>query len=241
MQRRGSWANEGIILAAGLVIAGFGYIGLTGWLDRPCAADDQLCRLAWLQPVAALGLFVVIVAFFAYLSGPAVALRGAAITGVIIGLISMVSLGWRLNFGPLMNLPYQPLAGVPAATELQSLAATLSNESLIRTGDDEMLDVAVVGPLHPSLAWELRRFANFLQVTSVQGLDGNSAIITPAGDSEFNLGTAYLGQDFALDAYWQPAGLPPKEMLKWLIYRRAATPPAGNRVILWLRMGGNRG
>lgn len=242
LERRGSWANEGIILAAGLVIAGFGYIGLTGWLERPCAADDQFCQLAWLQPAAALGLFVVIVAFFAYLSGAAVALRGAAITGVTIGLISMVSLGWRLNFGPLMNLPYQPLAGAPAATELQSLADTLSSESLIRTGDSQMLDVTVVGSLHPSLAWELRRYANLTQAASVQGLGRPSAIITPATeDSEFNLGDAYLGQDFALDAYWQPAGLPPKEMLKWLIFREAAAPPASNRVILWLRMSGNQG
>ncbi|MFN8457000.1 MAG: hypothetical protein U0401_20435 [Anaerolineae bacterium] len=45
LQREGSWGNEGLLLAAGLVIGTFAYIGLTGWLicNRP---DDNIAGTA---------------------------------------------------------------------------------------------------------------------------------------------------------------------------------------------------
>ncbi len=243
LEYRASWSNEGVILASGLVIIAFGYIGLTGWLDRLCATDDTFCRLAWLQAVAALSLFGVIVAFFGFVNNPGVALRGAAITGVAVGLLATISIGWRLNFGPLMNLGYQPLAGIPASTELAALRNTLVGESTVRAGDKALLDILWAGPPNPALSWQLRDFNGLTQASSLPEAPTTSAVITPTpaanSGQEFNLGETYIGQDFAIDAVWSPVGLSPKDLIDWLIYREAKTRPDGNKIILWLRL--NRG
>lgn len=238
----GSWSNEGLILVSGLVIGSFGYIGLTGWVLRDCAPDDAFCQFAWLQPVAALALLVVIVAFFAFaVGGTAVALRGVALTGVVIGLLAAINIGWRLNYGPLMNLAYQPLAGIPASTELVDLTDTLSSESEVRAGDKTLLDVTIVGPIRPGLQWRLRDYKWLGHANSLVEAPTTTAIITPtpaAGEEDkFGLGEAYIGQDFALDALWSPVGLQPKALLKWLIYREGPERPQGNQVVLWLRQG----
>lgn len=244
LQRGASWANEGLILASGLVIAGFGYIGLTGWLIRECAADDTFCQLAWLQTGAAVALFLVIAGFFWFINGPETAIRGIALTGVTLGLISAISIGWRLNYGPLMNLAYQPLAGVPASTELVSLIETLADESSVRVGDETLLDITLVGAT-PALQWQLRNYRHQTRVDSlseavaemeIQAQTATAIIIpTPAGQ-ELAVREAYIGQDFAVDASWSPVGLSPKNLINWLIYREINERPAGNKVILWLRL-----
>jgi len=242
LQRWGSWSNEGLVLVSGLVIGGFGYIGLTAWAIRDCAADDIFCQFAWLQAIAALSLFVVIVAFFAFMAGGTdVALRGAAITGVVIGLLAAINIAWRLNYGPLMNLAYQPLAGIPASTELVALTDTLSNESVVRAGDKTLLDITLVGPIRPSLQWQLRDYKRLTHVNSIVESPATTAIITPpppeGEEDNFGLGEAYIGQDFALDAIWSPVGMQPKALIEWLIFREASERPQSNQVVLWLHLG----
>ncbi|GAB4428505.1 MAG: hypothetical protein Kow0031_08750 [Anaerolineae bacterium] len=233
----GRWSNEGIVAVAGLIILTFGYIGLTGWIERPCATDDNLCNYAWLQAVAALLLFVVIVAFFWFLNGAGAALRGAAITFVVIGLIATISIGWRLNYGPLMRLAFKPLAGTPASTELVALRDVLTRESLIRSGDNAMLDIALINVDDPALLWQLRRFKRLSAAASPLEAAGATAIITPAGElGEANLGEAYLGQDFTLNAEWSPVGLGTKDLLYWLIYRQLPLAPGGEQVVLWFSL-----
>lgn len=239
LQTEGSWGNEGIIMTSGLVIAIFGYIGLTGWLTIPCSPDDLYCNLTWLQAVAALLLFGVIVCFFWFVYGHGVALRGLALTGVSAGLIITINIAWRLNYGPLMRLAYQPLAGQPASTQLIELSETLANESMIRAGDKTLLDVALIRPT-PALRWRLRAYQNLIQANSVAELQTPAAIISPASpEQELNLGGAYLGQDFAINAFWSPVGLQPKELINWLLYRQTNQQPQSDTVVLWLRMAEN--
>ena len=241
LRQWGSWGNEGIILASGLIIASFSYIGLTGWLARVCGVDDTFCQLAWLQPVAALALFALIVAFFWFISGPGPALRGLALTAATLALLAGVNIGWRLNFGPLMHLAFQPLAGIPASTELVVLDNTLASESSNRVGDATLLNIAAIGNLSPSLQWQLRAHQNFSEVSSVSEASASPAVITPKIDDDaFNFGEAYVGQDFAVDAIWSPVGLQPKALINWLLFRTADGRPQGNEVVLWLRLDGSR-
>ena len=232
-------AMRGLLLVAGLVIGGFSYIGLTGWLVRTCGPDDTICQYAWLQPIAALGMFLIITIFFGFMTNAGVAARGAALAGVAIGLIAAISIGWRLNYGPLMDLAYQPLAGIPASTELVALTETLANESAQRTGGEKTaLDTTLVGVSSPALLWRLRDFDKLTRVNSIAEAPLTTAIITPA---EIELGSSepYLGQDFALEAVWSPVGLAPKDLVNWLIYRRVAERPQGSHVVLWLRVAEN--
>ncbi|HRV90879.1 MAG TPA: glycosyltransferase family 39 protein [Anaerolineae bacterium] len=239
LQQWGQWGNEGIILAAGVVILGFGYIGLTGWLVRVCGADDRFCQLAWLQSVAAVALFLVIVFFFGFVQNDAgISLRGLAITGVVLGLIAIIGFGWRLNYGRLENLAYQPLAGIPASTEVIDMMDTLSEESLLRAQDNHLIDVTLSGAT-PALLWQLRNFKNVTPTGSIITPPNTTAVITlTADDEQPNLGEAYIGQDFALNSVWSPVGLPAKELINWLIYREVTQrPQRGNQAILWLRYG----
>ena len=245
LQRYASWGNEGIIFAVGLTIAVLFYLLLTAWLNLTCQPNETVNRFAWLQcqfawiPVAAiLIIFGVIIVFFGLLSGWAAAVRGAAITGLVIGLLAIINIGWRLNYGPLMNLGYQPLARIPASTELVTLTETLAGESSVRAGDKTLLDITVIGSIHPALAWQLRDYANLTQADSVAGETTTSAVITPTptdGSNNFGLGDAYVGQDFAVDAVWSPVGMQPKELIEWLIYRESGQRPDGQKVVLWLR------
>ena len=235
----GHWGNEGVILASGVVILGFGYIGLTGWLVRACGADDRFCQLAWLQTVAAVALFLVIVFFFGFVQNDAgISLRGLAVTGAVLGLILMIGFGWRLNYGPLKNLAYQPLVGIPASTEMLDLVDTLSEESLIRARDNRMIDITLSGAT-PGLLWQLRDFENITHTGSIVEPPATTAVITlTADDEQPNLGEAYIGQDFALNAVWSPVGLPVKDLINWLVYRETTQrPQRGNQAILWLRYG----
>lgn len=239
LQQWGQWGNEGIILAAGVVILGFGYIGLTGWLVRVCGADDRFCQLAWLQSVAAVALFLVIVFFFGFVQNDAgISLRGLAITGVVLGLIAIIGFGWRLNYGRLENLAYQPLAGIPASTEVIDMMDTLSEESLLRAQDNHLIDITLSGAT-PALLWQLRNFKNVTPTGSIITPPNTTAVITlTADDEQPNLGEAYIGQDFALNSVWSPVGLPAKELINWLIYREVTQrPQRGNQAILWLRYG----
>ncbi|MCB9106462.1 MAG: glycosyltransferase family 39 protein [Anaerolineales bacterium] len=239
LQQWGQWGNEGIILAAGVIILGFGYIGLTGWLVRVCGADDRFCQLAWLQSVAAVALFLVIVFFFGFVQNDAgISLRGLAITGVVLGLIAIIGFGWRLNYGRLENLAYQPLAGIPASTEVIDMMDTLSEESLLRAQDNHLIDVTLSGAT-PALLWQLRNFKNVTPTGSIITPPNTTAVITlTADDEQPNLGEAYIGQDFALNSVWSPVGLPAKELINWLIYREVTQrPQRGNQAILWLRYG----
>ncbi len=243
LERYGQWATEGIILAAGLVIAVFGYIGLTGWLVRPCGADDTLCQMAWLQPLAALALFGVIIGFFWLMNDRAAALRGAALTAIAVGLLVSVNITWRLNYGPLPLLANQPLAGIVPTTGLTALVDTLTTEAIHRTGDKDMLTVSIVGTPEPSLWWQLRNYKKLAMVASPQEAAASEAIITPAGqgDTEFNLGEAFVGQDFGLEAAWWPFIQSPKDLFNWFTFRNTAAPiPAeSTKVVLWLRWGNN--
>jgi uncharacterized protein (TIGR03663 family) len=234
VQQHATWSNEGILALAGLVIFAFIYIGLTAWLERVCGAEDTACQYLWLQPLAGLILLVVIIIFFALLSDVEVALRGAALAGVALGLLFTLNIAWRLNYGQLMHLPYQPLVGVPAATELVALSETLAEQSERRAGDATLLDVTVSGVNSPALLWRLRDYRHLRQ-GAIEPANPATAIITPP-ESELNLDEPYVGQEFALNAAWSPVGLPTKELVKWLIYREAKTMPTGNHVVLWLKL-----
>lgn len=237
LQREGSWGNEGLLLAAGLVIGTFAYIGLTGWLT--CNRSDNVCLYGWVQPVAALSMFLIIVAFFWFMTNANIATRGAALAGVALGLLITINIGWRLNYGPLMDLAFQPMAGIPASTELVALSETLAQESSARAGGQlTALDTTVFNVNSPALLWRLRNFDSLTQVSSLVGAQATSAIITPV-NSELGLGTPYLGQGFALDAIWSPVGLEPKALFSWLLFRHVEARPEGNQAVLWLRLAEN--
>ncbi len=236
LQDFGQWANEGLLLGAGLTFAGFGYIGLTSWVDRTCGVEDTLCQYLWLQALAALGLFIAVAVLFGVLTDVGVTIRGLAITGTVIGLLFLINSGWRLNYGPFMHHYFQPLAGFPASTELVALTDTLTTQSVRRGTDRNLLDVTITGVDSPALHWRLQDFHNLQE--SSQTIP-STVVITPI-NTELATEAVYVGQDFALDTLWSPVGLSTKALIEWFIYgfiENPNPPPQSNQAILWLQLG----
>jgi hypothetical protein len=176
--------------------------------------------------------------------GPS-ALRGGGLVAVTVLTVFTVATGWRLNYGPMAD-PRQPLVHTPAAEGLPDLVATLKQLSSWRAGDPYLLNVIADRRLGPAVEWQLHRFKN---VTWVDSLDqwpptipaGNSdaptdfeAILTPA-DTTLKLDEGYAGQDFAVRAFWSPAGLHGQSLIRWIVLRTATTPVNYEKAVLWVK------
>ena len=182
-------------------------------------------------------LFFVVVILFGYISSSRTAWRGAALTVAAVALLVSIGVGWRLNYGPLMHLGYQPLAGIPPSTGLVELAKTLDSQAEARAGDATLLDTTLAGVTGPALRWQLRNYRHLTEVNTLSEGSATTAIITPDNYTQgLDLPQAYFGQSFALDAVWSPVGLPAKGFINWLIFRQADDRPHGNSVVLWLRV-----
>ena len=236
LKKYGTWQNEGLLLASGLIAAGIGFVALTKWIINDCVFPiEWLCQyFSWAPLVLPIMLFLLVFGFFWAISGIQPAIRGMALVVVTVSLLVTINIGSRLNYGPLMHLAYQPLAGTPVSTGLVSLTKTLAGEASQQAGDKNSLPVTLTGVDSPILNWQLRNFRHLKTEFTLES--PTTAIITPVR-SELGLGQAYLGQDFALKAHWSPLGLPGKVLLKWLLYRQVDTPPEEEKVVLWLRVG----
>jgi 4-amino-4-deoxy-L-arabinose transferase-like glycosyltransferase len=240
LREEGSWQKEGILFITGLIIGGYAYVslmmytrsgGLTVWL-----------------PVAGLGLFVGLVVLFGLWYDVVSALRGAALVAVALLLILTVAIGARLN-NQRMADPRQPLAGVPAAGGLPDMVTTLEQMSSWHAGDCYLLDIIADRRLGPAVEWGVRRFQNVTWVDKLDswppsGLSGAfqsqtyelgdfTVLLTPADDS-LSLDEGYVGQDFAVRAFWSPVGLGGQSLIRWIMLRTATTPVNYEYVVLWV-------
>jgi 4-amino-4-deoxy-L-arabinose transferase-like glycosyltransferase len=251
VREEGSWQKEGIVLGAGLVISGYVYVSLMTYTRSGGST-------VWL-PLAGLVLFAMLVALFGIWYDAAASLRGAALSVVVVLLTFMVATGSRLNnphftvaAGGRVADPRQPLVHSPAAEGLPALVTTLRQLSGWRTGDPYLLDIVADRRLGPAVEWSLRRFAN---LTWAEGLDswtpamavGQSetvsdetfqldefgAIITPA-DAPLSLEKGYVGQDFAIRAFWSPGGLRGQSLIRWVVLRTTTIPVSFERAVLWV-------
>jgi 4-amino-4-deoxy-L-arabinose transferase-like glycosyltransferase len=240
LREEGSWQKEGILFLTGLIIGGYAYVslmmytrsgGLTLWL-----------------PVAGLGLFVGLVVLFGLWYDGVSALRGAALVVVILLLIVTVAIGARLNNQQLAD-PRQPLAGVPAAGGIPDLVTTVEQLSSWRAGDRYLLSVTGDRRLGPAVEWGLRRFQNVTWLDKLESLSpigpsdasqsetyelAESTVLLTLADDALSLDEGYVGQDFAVRAFWSPAGLGGQSLIRWIVLRTANTPVTYERAVLWV-------
>jgi len=235
--------NEGrrqgvaIVAAIGLVLGGFAYVELMSY--------TRMGGWTFLLPVAALGLFIGFVALFWIWEEGSSAWQGAALAAVIVLLGCTVATASRLNYGRLAD-PRQPLVRAPMADGLPNLVTTLKQVSSWRAGDPYLLDIIADRRLGQAVEWQLRRFDNVTWVDTVSQLSQSvsaghpTAVLAPAtesgqGDGLLPLDAGYLGQGFAIRAFWTPAGLSGQSLVRWIILRSADTPVNFDRAVLWVK------
>jgi hypothetical protein len=226
---------EGLFVGFGLIITVFVYISLTSW--SKCDAAQAGCSTAWVLPVAGT---VLLIALFAIILG----WYGADNAGRSIGLLSLVVVGlfsigisWRLNYGPLKEIAFQPMVAQPASTRLETLMTEVARLSAARTGDPGLIDIAVVDYDRPMLHWHLRHFSNVDFVNNFNSAVGAS-IVLAAPDIGQPVGGSYVGQDLALIASWSPRLVVGKDWLRWYLSRFLMNHvPGSDQIILWAREG----
>jgi hypothetical protein len=191
--------------------------------------------------VAGLGLFAGLVVLFGLWYDGVSSLRGAALVAVALLLILMIATGARLNNRRLAD-PRQPMVGVPAAEGLADLVSTLEQLSSWRVRDAHLLEVVADRRLGPAVEWGLRRFQNVTWVDNLDswslgasaGPSGVSVVLLTPVDDTLSLDEGFVGQDFAIRAFWSPAGLGGQSLIRWIMLRIAATPVSFEHAVLWL-------
>ena len=230
---KGRWEAEGLLIGFGLILGGFTYITLTSWAR--CLPDQPGCDTAWVLPTAGLALLAALFAIFWGWYGLGVAWRGCG--ALLLIALSLFSIGasWRLNYGPLKNLPFQPMLSQPASTRLLTLLEDLSRLSAERTGDPRQLDLAVVDLNRPMLRWHLREFARARFVANFAAAGGAPVIVASAGAGQ-PLEGGYAGQDLALINHWAPNVLEGKYWARWYLFRFLPNHiPGSDQIILWVK------
>jgi hypothetical protein len=112
-----------------------------------------------------------------------------------------------------------------------------------------LLDIVADRRLGPAIEWGLRRFQN---VTWLDRLDswpraglsdasqsetyelGDSTVLLTRADDSLSLDEGYVGQDFAVRAFWSPAGLGGQSLIRWIVLRIATTPVDYEQAVLWV-------
>ena len=234
LRAKGRFDAEGLFVAFGLILSVFAYISLTGW--SRCGLNQPGCDTAWILPLAGLGLVLILFAIFWFWYGAGTALRGlGALLLIVVGLFS-VGASWRLNFGALDQLPYQPLISQPASTRLRTLLDDVSRLSTAQTGSPTALEVAVVGLAdRPLLRWHLRAFDKASYVSTFDGA-GQAPVVIAAASAGQPTQANYVGQDLALIAHWTPNLVERKDWLRWYLFRFLPNQqPVSDQVVLWVR------
>jgi hypothetical protein len=226
---------EGLFVGFGLIITVFVYISLTSW--SKCDAAQAGCSTAWVLPVAGTVLLIALFAIFWGWYGADNAGRSIGLLAlVVVGLFS-IGISWRLNYGPLKDIAFQPMVAQPASTRLETLMTEVARLSAARTGDPGLIDIAVVDYDRPMLHWHLRHFANVDFVNNFNSAVGAS-IVLAAPDIGQPVGGSYVGQDLALIASWSPRLVVGKDWLRWYLYRFLMNHvPGSDQIILWAREG----
>jgi hypothetical protein len=226
-----------LVAAIGLVIAAFAYTELMKYTREG----------SWLfmLPLAATGLFIGLVVLFWMWDEGRYALQGAALVAVLVLAGFTAGNVARLDYARLAS-PYQPLVRAPMADGLPLLMTTLHQVSSWWAGDAYTLSIVADRHLGPAVEWQLRRFPNVTWVDSAsQAAQAASdqqpgAVLLPASgtpqdSASVPLGEGYIGQDFAIRAYWTPAGLSGPALVRWIVLRTAVTPVIYDHVVLWVK------
>jgi hypothetical protein len=240
LRKEGSWQKEGVLFVTGLIIGGYSYVSLMMYTSSG--------GLTFWLPVAGLGLFVVLLALFGLWNDALSMLRGAALVALVILLIITVATGTRLNYQRVAD-PHQPLARAPSAEGLVDLVTTLEQLSSWRAGDPYLLDIVADRRLGAAVEWALRGFQNLNWVDRLDswppaGLSGasqnepqelgESGVLLTTADDPLSTDESYVGQDFAVRAFWSPAGLGSQSLIRWILLRTADTPVSFERAVLWV-------
>lgn len=223
----GNWWAEGLFVAFFMAAVVYLAIQLAGY-----ASSGQAAHLFYMA-LAPLLLSVLTALCWTWL-GVEPTLRCGKITLFLVLALLTVSLSLGLNYHRAAD-PREPMVVEATSPGVRDLVTTLERISSHQDGDPHTIAVTVEEATGPVLAWHLRDFRNTRFVEKLSPAIETPVVITQAEEEEPTLGGSYMGQDFAVQATWNPQGLTRTERLRWLLYREAPTPVRSRNVVLWVK------
>lgn len=231
--QQGDWQREGTVVAACWIVFAFGYTAFTLYANRYGAI--------W-QPLAAIGMLVILLVAFWQWHGVAPTLRGAALAAVTALALLHVAGAVRLNYTPLADAS-QPLVRTSAGEGLRDLVAVLQFVSTKKVNDPYLVDVLASREVGPAVEWQLRAFPNVRWVRKVEQLplEGTSmdipsrlpeVVLTP--EDTLLTDEPYAGQDFVVRNFRQPAALAASAFIRWYLLREPQ-PQQLKKVVMWVK------
>jgi uncharacterized protein (TIGR03663 family) len=222
-----AWGAEGLFVALSLPVVVYFAIQLAGYASRGQAVYLHLALVALIVLPTLLALC------WLWLGrGPALCCGGIILLLVLAMLTVGLSMG--LNYHRAAD-PREPMVTEATSPGVVDLVTTLERVSSHQEGDPHTIAVTVKEAAGPIVAWHLRDFRNMRFVEQLSPSIETPVVITPAEEEEPTLGGSYVGQDFALQAAWNPQGLTRTELVRWLLYREAPTPVNSRDVVLWVK------
>jgi hypothetical protein len=219
-----------------IVLLTFAGLNLTRFVDQYGATAGLAPNLASMPGLWLAGLTLVVAALVTYLFGVTWSGR-AALAGLTLSLAGVLLAAGLSAVWGLTQLraaePGELWWPRPAALDLRRLVATLTNVSNFDVGQEREIVVTVQADPQGALAWALRDFRKAQFVSDLGAFVTSPVVIAPEDQQNPALGSAYVGQAFAVARSWRPENLFWNEQLSWLAARRA--PAETQRVILWVR------
>jgi len=223
----GTWWAEGLFVASFMVAVVYFAIQLAGY-----ASSGQAAHLFYMA-LTPLLLSVLTALCWTWL-GEEPTVRCGGITLLLTLTLLTVSSSMGLNYHRAAD-PREPMVVEATSPGVRDLVTTLERISSHQDGDPHTIAVTVEEATGPVLAWHLRDFRNVRFVEKLSPAIETPVVITLAEEKEPTLGGSYVGQDFTVQATWNPQGLTRTERLRWLLYREAPTPVNSRKVVLWVK------
>ncbi|MBI3941994.1 MAG: hypothetical protein HY326_03200 [Chloroflexi bacterium] len=180
--------------------------------------------------IGAIGLWIVLIFLYVYLMGWPVAMRGAGLMALGIGVLLMFHATWNLNFR-FNRPPHELLAPEQTTTEIRRLSDTLAQIFNDRDRSRYLSPVTVDARLLPLAGWYLKDFEH-LSISNGEQVTTPAAVWGP-GDPPQMTGVA-LSQRFRVLATWQYQEMGMNGWVRWFISRESPAPVNYREYILYI-------
>lgn len=207
------------------VLAGYGYVALSGLANR---GDTAFAMLA----LTAVGIGIALAGLVWARRGPwaAVALAAAAVVAVLAlwGMGAAFQGAWARQ-QTAQELLYPQVTRTNAADLLRDVERL----SWSRTGRPDELPLTAEQGVGPVVQWYLRDMRAVTWVERVPPTVDSEAILT-AGVEPPVLDNPYVGQSYEVTGQWRPRFAGARALLSWLLYRTGEGAESSG-VSLWVR------
>jgi hypothetical protein len=213
-----------------IVMIGMSFFYLMNIINFP-EIDPILYRNKFIALILPLLLLFAITGLFTWGWNTTSAKNGLLTTLAVIGLVVMVSSGWKAT-GWTSPIEMQLWNDGQTVTGNQLMQSELADLGRWTNGQASVIQVEVAGMDSPSLNWVLR---NIDKVTLTEQINLNTTsevMITPV-DLPIQTSASYRGQKIIWAQSPEIENLTLRDWIKWAVYR--ISPMNSRNLVLWVR------